>query len=114
MIAKKTLSFFLVFVAGMVTGVRMIFNDAFDLGHKSAVVNDAIYQEPSRRVISTIVDTMNSLPIIANVMAQINWGYIQWSLLILFILGLAFVAWPSKKRSIEEQKKVEEEWRMSY
>ncbi len=105
MLAKKALSFLFVFIAGMVAGVRLIFDDAYDLGEKAAKVNGIIHQKPSWGVINTIVDTMNDLPVLANAIAQLNWGYLQWALLILFFLAVAFIAWPSKKEEGEEKKK---------
>jgi len=102
MLAKKVLSFVLVFIAGMVFGTYMIFWNAWELGLKSAKINEAIYAKPSAETIHTIFDTMNSLPVIANTIAQLNWGYLQWALLLLFILGIALGVWPSKKEGEEK------------
>lgn len=93
----------MVFVAGAIFGIHMMFDDIFELGASSVKVTNAIYAEKSTtEMINAIVKTMDNLPLVANTIEHLNWGYLQWSFLIFFFLAIALIAWPSEKEEGDE------------
>lgn len=97
---KKATSFFLVFVAGCLFGAYQNFWAAYELGYQST--RKVFAFNPNGILEYAVLKDEYHTPIdksvLADVLYQINWGYLQIGIFLLIAFGLAALIWPRDQK----------------